>query len=331
MKGWLKDEGVVASGRNALDSETNSTSIFWIVLVQKMSDSANLLPLMDQVVSENGIELLSAKNDNYGGVLVEMKEPMDSEIFLSMLGASMSQWRQQGKKGVWLKLPIGLVNLVEVAVKEGFWYHHAEQSFLMLVYWIPKTVCTIPANASHRVGIGAIVVTDKREILVVQERSGRFQGTGIWKIPTGVVDEGEDISMAAVREVKEETGVDAEFVEILAFRQTHKSFFGKSDLFFLCFLRPLSFDIQKQEEEIEAAGWMQLEEYAAQPSAQKHGLFKYTTDLCLAKIDKDYAGFTPQLTGTVRRDELQCLYLNNRGLSGFVNEGEHSVAGSEHV
>lgn len=39
----------------------------------------------------------------------------------------------------------------------------------------------------------------------------------------------------------------------LEFRQTHKSFFEKSDLFFICMLHPLSFDIQKQELEIEAA------------------------------------------------------------------------------
>jgi len=26
-------------------------------------------------------------------------------------------------------------------------------------------------------------------VLVVQENSGRFRGTGIWKIPTGVVEE----------------------------------------------------------------------------------------------------------------------------------------------
>lgn len=31
------------------------------------------------------------------------------------------------------------------------------------------------------------------------------------------------------------------------------SFFEKSDLFFVCMLRPLSFEIQKQESEIEAA------------------------------------------------------------------------------
>lgn len=37
----------------------------------------------------------------------------------------------------------------------------------MLVYWIPETTNTLPANASHRVGVGAIVVNDKREVLAL--------------------------------------------------------------------------------------------------------------------------------------------------------------------
>ncbi|KAG8649464.1 hypothetical protein MANES_08G095901v8 [Manihot esculenta] len=137
----------------------------------------------------NHVKLLPASNDDHEGVIVDMKEPMEPDVFLTLLRASLSLWRQQAKRGVWIKLPIELVNLVETAVKEGFWYHRAEPSYLMLVYWIPETASTIPANASHRVGIGAIVINDKREVLVVQEKSGRFRGTGMWKIPTGVVDE----------------------------------------------------------------------------------------------------------------------------------------------
>jgi len=45
----------------------------------------------------------------------------------------------------------------------------------------------------------------------------------------------------------------------LIFRQTHMSFFEKSDLSFVCMLRPLSFDIQKQESEIEAAQVIQAQ------------------------------------------------------------------------
>ncbi|KAL6195942.1 hypothetical protein ACLB2K_031559 [Fragaria x ananassa] len=243
-------------------------------------------------VCEN-VELLPATNDDHGGVIVDVKDATEPQAFLSLLRASIAQWRQQGKKGVWIKLPIELVNLVETVVKEGFHYHHAEPHYLMLVYWIPETTNTIPANASHRVGVGAIILNDISELLVVQEKSGRLQGTGVWKIPTGVVDEGEDITVAAVREVKEETGIDAEFQEVLAFRQAHKSFFEKSDLFFVCMLRPLSFDIQKQDLEIEAAMWMSLEEYAAQPVTQKHGIFKCIHELCLAKVKGNYAGFSP--------------------------------------
>ncbi|CAK9145107.1 unnamed protein product [Ilex paraguariensis] len=270
---------------------------------------------MEQMVAENGVqkvELLAAINDDHGGVIVEMKESMDSKVFLSLLRASLSHWKLQGKRGVWIKLPIELANLVETAVKEGFWFHHAEPHYLMLVYWIPETANTIPANATHRVRVGAIVLNDKRELLVVQEKSGKFQGTGVWKIPTGVLDEGEDIFAAATREVKEETGIDTEFVEILAFRQSHKSFFEKSDLFFICMLRPLSFGIQKQELEIEAAQWMPFEDYAAQPFAQKHSVFKYINELCLAKIDRSYNGFSPMPMTSFFNDQISYLYLNNQ-------------------
>ncbi|CDP13716.1 unnamed protein product [Coffea canephora] len=273
---------------------------------------------MEEVFVVNGVrkdELLPAFNDDHGGVIVELKEPMDSNNFRSRLRASLFQWKLQGKKGVWIKIPIGLVNLVETAVKEGFWYHHAEPDYLMLVNWIPVIDNTIPANATHRVSIGAIIVNDKRELLVVQEKNGKLKGKGIWKIPTGVIEQGEDIFAGAIREVKEETGVDTEFVELLAFRQMHKALFGKSDLLFLCMLRPLSYKIQKQDLEIEAAQWMPLEEYAAQPFTQKHGLYKYINDLCLAKLDGSYAGFTPRPVTSIFSDSISYLYVNKQDLN----------------
>lgn len=49
-------------------------------------------------------------------------------------------------------------------MQEGFWYHHAEPKYLMLVYWIPESPSTIPANATHRVGIGSFVMNEKQEV-----------------------------------------------------------------------------------------------------------------------------------------------------------------------
>ncbi|XP_054798804.1 nudix hydrolase 2-like isoform X1 [Prosopis cineraria] len=283
-----------------------------------MSVSANSTqPSTEGRFGENGFEcaeILPAINDAHGGVIVEMKKPMNPDTFVTLLRSSLLQWKHHGKEGVWIKLPIELVNLVETAVKEGFWFHHAEPSYLMLVYWIPKTGNTIPPNASHRVSVGAIVLNDNKEVLVVQEKRGRFHGLGLWKIPTGVVDAGEDIFNAAIREVKEETGIDTEFVEVLAFRQEHKTFFGKSDLFFLCVLRPLSFDIKKQDLEIEAAQWMPFEEFAAQPFNQKHEPFQYINELCSSAVRSSYAGFSPRPISSYFKEQLSFLYFNSNDL-----------------
>ncbi|KAL7585125.1 hypothetical protein Lser_V15G44366 [Lactuca serriola] len=92
-------------------------------------------------------KVLSGKEDKHGGVIVEMSaEPIDPLVFTSLLKASMLHLKQQGKRGIWIKLPIRLVNLIELVVKEGFYFHHAEPKHMMLVNWIPETTNTLPAG-----------------------------------------------------------------------------------------------------------------------------------------------------------------------------------------
>ncbi|CAI8019623.1 Nucleoside diphosphate-linked moiety X motif 6 [Geodia barretti] len=70
---------------------------------------------------------------------------------------------------------------------------------------------------------------------------------------------------AAVREVREETGVETEFRSILAFRQHHHMphTFGCSDLYFVCRLHPLTFDLKPCEKEVVRCAWMSVQELAA--------------------------------------------------------------------
>ncbi|KAK4279086.1 hypothetical protein QN277_016841 [Acacia crassicarpa] len=275
-------------------------------------------------MEDGGISLLNAKEDRYGGVIVDVEEPMDSMAFASLLQSSMTSWRERGKKGVWIKLPVEHANLVETVVKAGFRYHHAEADYLMLVHWIPNTADTIPANASHRVGIGAFVMNDKREVLVVQEGSGTFKGTGVWKLPTGTVEEGEDICDAAVREVKEETGIETEFVEVLAFRQSHKSFFRKSDIMFVCLLQARSFDIQMQNSEIAAAKWMPIEDYAAQPFVKQNSGFDSVAKICVEKLNGNYTGFThlPTFSSSGKKTYL---YYNKQHAGHLFDSNDHQA------
>lgn len=264
---------------------------------------------------------LRAVEDQHGGVIVNIEEPMDSFDFASMLEASLSQWRMQGKKGVWIKLPREHSNLVASAVEAGFKYHHAEPDHLMLVYWIPNTPDTIPANASHRISIGAFVVNANMEVLVVQEKNGRFSGKGIWKLPTGAVNEGEDVCAAAIREVKEETGIETEFVQVLAFRERHKCFFQKSEILFVCMLQPRSFNIQSQVSEIEAAQWMAIEDYVAQPFVQQNELFDFLAKVGLSNLEGKYSGFSTMLTSTSSCKSH--VYINTKDSSHLLTSKLH--------
>lgn len=112
-----------------------------------------------------------------------------------------------------LKIPKELAALVPEAANQRFDFHHAEREYVMMARWLPEDLPnTLPDNASHQVGVGAIVVhPDGRRVLLVQERNGPLRGTGVWKMPTGLVAAGEDMTDACEREVLEETGVEATF------------------------------------------------------------------------------------------------------------------------
>jgi len=62
------------------------------------------------------------------------------------------------------------------------------------------------------VGVGAVVVRDGRVLLVRRARPPR---QGEWSLPGGLQKLGETVFAAAIREVREETGIDARPVGIV--------------------------------------------------------------------------------------------------------------------
>ncbi|KAF3674229.1 Nudix hydrolase 8 [Capsicum annuum] len=255
--------------------------------------------------------VLDASDDEYGGVLVNPERlPSDPDKFTFALRASLSHWKAKGKKGVWLKLPLEKCDLVPIAVKEGFEYHHAERGYVMMTYWIPEEPSMLPSNASHQVGVGGFVINDKNEVLVVQEKHFAPALSGLWKIPTGFILESEEIFTGVVREVKEETGINTEFVEVMAFRHAHNVAFEKSDLFFVCLLRALSKQIMADDLEIQAAKWMPLVEFVEQPLIQGDDMFKKIIDIFLARLGKRYCGLSVHQLVSKFDDKLSTLYFN---------------------
>lgn len=68
----------------------------------------------------------------------------------------------------------------------------------------------------HFVSAAAIVLNDKNEILLIK---GPQRG---WEMPGGQVEEGESLAQAAIRETKEESGVDIEIIRFCGIYQNVK-------------------------------------------------------------------------------------------------------------
>jgi len=62
------------------------------------------------------------------------------------------------------------------------------------------------------VGVGGVVVRDGRVLLI---RRGKEPLRGRWTVPGGTVELGETLQQALVREMREETGVEVEPLEVL--------------------------------------------------------------------------------------------------------------------
>lgn len=148
--------------------------------------------------------------------------------------------------------------------RNDFYFHHARDEIVMMYKWLPTTEpSAIPPFAHTMVGVGALVINDKNQVLVVSEKNALIKDS--WKLPGGYLEMNENLVDAAIREVDEETAIKTEFESLISIRHAHGAAFSCSDLYVVMKLKPLSLDITKCDREIAKCEWMNIDEYLNHP------------------------------------------------------------------
>ena len=262
------------------------------------------------------MEPLSATPNPFGGIVLEPDLlPSDPLEFAPRLKYSLKGWKAAGYKVVWLEIPLHRAGLVPAAAGESFTYHHADDRYVMMFKRLEEDAF-VPNYSTHYIGAGGVVINSDDEILVVREKRDGV-GAGSFKLPGGHLHEEEHLADAVVREVLEETGIEARFVSLVCFRHQHAYRHGKSDIYFVCRLEPLSARISKQEDEIAECVWMPVETYL---NAESVSIFN--KEIVRAAIETP--GFGP-ITIAGYRDpaKVEVFFSKRRNGRGITGSRDH--------
>lgn len=115
-------------------------------------------------------------------------------------------------------------------------------------------------RTEHQVSAGGVVFRD-RQVAIIAVPGDR------WQLPKGLVEEGEDPAVTAKREVREETGLEAELVspldtiEYWYVSKREGVRYHKRVHFYL--FRFLAGDVADHDDEVLEARWVDIEDAAA--------------------------------------------------------------------
>jgi ADP-ribose pyrophosphatase YjhB (NUDIX family) len=109
---------------------------------------------------------------------------------------------------------------------------------------------------------GAVV--HEGHVLMVRHTYG--QGRGRWALPGGYTNHDERLDQTAVREVREEAGLEAEVVVVIGLRTRYTVRVGA--VFVLFRMRLVSGEPHPDGVEVDQAGWFSAQEVAAMPDEE---------------------------------------------------------------
>src|SRR5256714_11639972 len=131
--------------------------------------------------------------------------------------------------------------------------------------WLKTVGEGVPGYVTPKIAIGAVVGNDEGKILLIQRAD-----SGVWLYPTGWADVGYSASEVAVKEVKEETGIDIDPVRLIAVLDGIRLGFTRVPLYSLVFHCTVTGgELQGHPLQTPDVGWF-AEEELPQPLAGWH-------------------------------------------------------------
>ena len=117
--------------------------------------------------------------------------------------------------------------------------------------WLGQVGEGVPGYVTPKVGVAAVVGNDADEILLVQRSD-----SGIWLYPTGWADIGYSASEVAVKEVREETGIECEVLRFIGVLDGLRLGFTRVPMYLLVFhCRATGGDLECHPLECADVGW----------------------------------------------------------------------------
>ena len=225
--------------------------------------------------------MLEAKEDLYNGLIVENNSIEEGSLdFKTSLVLLQKDAKEQQKNLIWLDLTSKQNEHISIALKLGFEFHNCESTRVTLTYQV-KVDAYIPVPPTHTIGVGAVVINNKNEILMVRDRI--HNNHSVYKIPGGMVEHADILSEAVEREVYEETGIKTKLIKMVSVLNSHPYRFNKSNMYIVFKLEPLSSEINIIDtHEIELALWLPLDEFFAHED-----MSEFQKDLVRSALDNE--------------------------------------------
>jgi 8-oxo-dGTP diphosphatase len=283
----------------------------------------------------------TTKKDRYGGVINRVdvtSPPVDETAFREELEAHLRVWEEGSVRGVWMVLdPSHHPHLIAPVLRSGFAFHHADEREAVLCRWLPRdTPSSLPHAMTHFVGAAGLVFHPERpyDVLTISER---FESKLRYKIPGGLVDQGESIAAAAVREVLEETGIVTrrDTARVLLFRDRQDYQFDKCDLYVVLLLEAVTVDIHIDQKEITFCEWHDVRKTLESPDLYLMNRHLFEIALSLAhdraahSVGGEGAGIQPNvfhcvtLPSTFKPENLHDFYLSGKFVHFLTKEKAH--------